>query len=99
MNKLSIMRRANGELFTLKRNGREYLAVWPNLDSAIQYKARNPELLVFVPVMVDNAFVQKRLQSLKKEEFRLFLLADTRVALLKEGRKMKWEEMEQSSPA
>ena len=94
-----MMRRANGEFFTLMRKGREFLAVWPSLESAIQYKVRNPELLVFVPIGVASPFIQKRLNLLQKEGVGLFLLDDTKVALLKEGRKMKWTEMEQSSPA
>jgi hypothetical protein len=97
MNQLSIMRRANGDLFTLKRRGQEHLAVWANLESAAQYKARNSELLVFSPVLVTSPYAQKRLKPLQEENFALFLLADTRVAILKEGRKMRWKEMELGS--
>ena len=97
MNRLSIMRRANGDLFTLMSKGQEVLAVWPSLESAIQYKARNPELTVFIPITVESPFAQKRLGPLQKKDFGLFLLADTKIALLKDGRKMRWAEMEQSS--
>jgi hypothetical protein len=94
LNKLSIMRRANGDLFTLMRKGREFLAVWSSLESATQYKVRNPELIVFVPITVASPFVQKRLGLLQEEGIGLFLLADTKVALLKDGRNMRWDEME-----
>jgi hypothetical protein len=97
MNQLSIMRRANGELFTLTRNGRESLAVWPSLESALRYKVRNPELIVFLPVTVASLFAQKSLVPLRKEDAGLFLLSDTKDALLHEGRKMTWEEMEHTA--
>jgi hypothetical protein len=97
MNQLSIMRRANGELFTLTRNGREVLAVWLTLESASLYKLRNPELLVFVPVTVASPFAQRSLVPLKKENIGLFLLADTKDARLKDGREIRWEDMENNN--
>ena len=90
------MRRANGELFTLTRKGQEFLAVWGSLESAIQYKVRNPEFLVFVPITVASPFAQKSLVPLKKENIGLFLLADTKEARLRDGREIRWEDMEKT---
>ncbi len=92
------MRRADGELFTLTIKGREHLAVWPNLDGALRYKARNPELLVFVPALVASPFGRKSLGRLQKENMELFFLTDTGSARLRDGRKMSWQELEDSLP-
>ena len=99
MDQLTIMRRANGELFTLTCKGQEQLAVWPSLDEALHYKARNPELLVFVPALVASPFGQKSLVPLRKENMGLFFLTDTGSARFRDGRKMSWQELEESLPA
>ena len=99
MDQLAIMRRANGELFTLTLKGQEYLALWPSLQSATHFKVRNPELLAFVPAMATSAFGQKILAHLQKEKMGLFLLSDTGDAHFRDGRKISWEEIETILPA
>jgi hypothetical protein len=99
MNQLSIMRRANGELFTLTLKGREHLALWPSLESAIHYKTRNPQLLVFLPALVASAFGQKSVALLQKENLGLFLLNDTGDAHFRDGSKISWKELESILPA
>lgn len=99
MDQFTIMRRANGELFTLTLKGQECLALWPSLESAARFKARNPELLAFVPAWVTGAFGQKRLAPMQKENFGLFLLADTVNAHFRDGRKISWKELENSLSA
>lgn len=99
MDQLSIMRRANGELFTLTLKGRKYLALWPSLQSAIHYRVRNPELLVFSPALVASAFGQKSLALLQKDDLGLFLLNDTGEAHFRDGCKISWKEIENSLPA
>jgi hypothetical protein len=99
MDQLTIMRRANGELFTITIKGREHLAVWPSLNGALRYKTRNPELLVFVPALVTSPFGQKSLAPLRKENMELFFLTDTGSSRLRDGRKMSWQELEESLPA
>ena len=98
-NQLSIMRRANGELFTLTLKGRKHLALWPSLNSAIHYKTRNPELLVFSPASVASAFGQKSVALLQKESLGLFLLTDTGDAHFRDGHKINWKELERYLPA
>ncbi|HET8670246.1 MAG TPA: hypothetical protein VFM05_06330 [Candidatus Saccharimonadales bacterium] len=99
MDQLSIMRRANGELFTLTLKGRKHLALWPSLKIAIHYKTRNPELLVFSPALVASAFGRKSLVALQKENLGLFLLTDTGDAHFRDGRKISWKELENILPA
>lgn len=99
MDQLTVMRRANGQLFTLMLKGREHLALWPNLKSAIRYKARNPQLLVFIPALVASAFGQKSVLPLQKENIGLFLLIDAGDAHFRDGHKMSWEELEKSLSA
>ena len=99
MDQLSIMRRANGELFTLTRKGRKHLALWPSLKAAIHYKTRNPELLVFSPASVASAFGRKSLAALQKENVGLFLLTGTGDAHFRDGRKISWKELENILPA
>ena len=99
MDQLTIMRRANGELFTLTLKGQEYLALWPSLQSATRFKVRNPELLAFVPAMAVSTFGQNILAHLQKEKMGLFLLADTSDAHFRDGRKITWKELENILPA
>lgn len=94
MDQLAIMRRANGELFTLSLKGREHLALWPGWLSAVHYKARNPELLVFLPALVASPFGQKSLAPLQREGMGLFMLADTGDAHFRDGHRISWEEFE-----
>lgn len=98
MDQLVIMRRANGELFTLTLKGQEHLALWPTLESASHFKARNPELLAFVPARVGSAFGQERLAPLQKENMGLFLLTDAGNAHFRDGRKISWEELRGGLP-
>ncbi len=90
------MRRANGELFTLSLKGKEHLAVWPSMQSAIRYKARNPELLVFLPALVASPFGRKSLTPLQEEDTGLLLLSDAGGANFRNSRKIGWEEIESS---
>ena len=96
MDQLTVMRRANGELFTLTIKGRQHLAMWPSLESAERYKFRNPDLLVFKPASVASAFGQKSLKPLKEDGVELFLLVDAGGAHFGDGRKISWDEFEGS---
>ncbi len=98
MDPLTIMRRADGKLFTVKVKGQEHLALWPSLESALRYKKHNPQLLIFVASSVGSPFGQKSLIPLRKENMGLFLLIDAGGAHLSDGRKISWEELETSIP-
>src|SRR6185369_4320998 len=99
LTRLTMMRRANGELFTLTLKGRAHLALWPSPQSAFHYKARNPELLIFSPALVASPFGQKSLTALQSEDIGVFLLTDTGRAHLGDGRKISWEEIKNCFPA
>ncbi len=99
MDQLTMMRRANGELFTLTLKGQKYLALWPSLESAVRFKARNPELLAFVPAWVASAFGQKHLAHLQEENMGLLLLTDTGDAHFRDARKISWEDLRGDLPA
>jgi hypothetical protein len=99
MDPLTIMRRADGKLFTLTIKGKEHLALWPSLQSAMRYKKRNPELLIFIPASVASPFGQKSLIALRKDNTGLFLLMDVGSAHFRDGHKIGWEELETSIPA
>lgn len=96
---LTMMRRANGEFFTLMLKGRAHLALWPSPQSAFYYKARNPELLVFSPALLASPFGQKSLAALQREDMGLWMLTDTGRAHLGDGRKISWEEIRHCLPA
>lgn len=97
-NQLSIMRRANGELFTLTLKGRKHLALWPSLNSAVHYKTRNPQLLVFSPASVASDFGRRSIALLQREGLGLFLLTDTGDAHFRDGGKVNWKELESHLP-
>jgi hypothetical protein len=76
MNDRYVMRRANGDLFTEEMEGKVRIHVWPNSEAAVRYKARNPELSVYLPTPL-NPSLLKKIKALGdggKAEF--FLLSD-----------------------
>lgn len=99
LSQLTVMMRANGDLFTLLLKGRAHLALWPSTQSAFHYKARNPELLVFSPTLVASPFGQESLATLRREDLGLYLLTNTERAHLGDGRKISWEEIRTCLPA
>jgi hypothetical protein len=99
VDQLIMMRRANGELFTLMLKGRVHLALWRSLQSAVYYKARNPELLVFSPASAASPFGQKSLAALQRADAGLFLLTGTGRARLGDGRQISWQEIKDHLPA
>jgi hypothetical protein len=93
-----MMRRADGRLFTLQVKGEEHLALWPSLQSALRYKKRNPQLLIFIPASVASPFGQKSLIPLRKENLGLFLLVGGGDAHFSDGRRISWEELQATIP-
>lgn len=99
LDQLMMMRRANGAPFTLMLMGHAHLALWSNAQSAFHYKARNPELLVFSPVLVASPSGQKNLADSQREDMGLFLLSDRSRAHFSDGRKVCWKEIKSLLPA
>jgi hypothetical protein len=99
MDQLALMRRANGELFTLTLKGKTHLALWPNLEGAIRYKARNPDLLCFLPALASSPFGKKSLAPLQEKHMALLLFGDNGSAHFHGGRKISWQELQDSLSA
>ena len=66
MGDVYLMRRANGDLFTEEVQGKVRIPVWSSRDAAARYKARNPELSVFLPVCLDRLLLNK-IKTLESE--------------------------------
>ena len=94
LNQVAIMRRANGELFTVTLKGQRHLALWPDLEGAVRYKARNPDLLCFLPALASSPFGKKSLAPFRKENLGLLLFTDNGSAHFRGGQKMSWAELE-----
>ena len=95
MSDMYMMRRANGDLFTEEtESGKIRVPVWPNADSAARYKARNPELRVYLPARLDHSLT-KRIRTLGAEgTIEFFLLSENDPdADLNAGRPIKPEEL------
>jgi hypothetical protein len=99
MEQCTIMRRANGELYTFMKKGEVYLALWPNPECAIRFRVRHPKLRDFFPSLISSTFARKKLTPLQKENLELFLLTDTLNPHFSEGHKISWEELAKRLPA
>ena len=94
MEQMTIMRRADGKLFTIEVRGQEHLALWPSLESALRYKRRNPQLLVFLPAAAASPFGKQSLLPLRKENRGVFLLIDAGGAHFGDGQAISWGELD-----
>ena len=94
MGDVYLMRRANGDLFTEEVQGKVRIPVWSSRDAADRYKARNPELSVFLPARLDRLLMNK-VKTLNNEgpvEFFLLSAEDPNASLY-EGRPIMPEEI------
>jgi hypothetical protein len=87
-----LMRLANGEVFTIHIDGNEYVAIWPDEESAMRYKERNPDLLTYLPARIDGRMVERKLRPLATlRPLRFWLLDATDPAAdLYSGRIVEW---------
>ncbi len=99
MEQFTIMRRANGELYTFMQKGEVCLALWPNQKCALRFRVRHPKLRDFFPSLISSAFAQEKLRPLQKENLKLYLLDDTLNPDFREGHKLSWEELANHLPA
>jgi hypothetical protein len=89
-----VMRRANGDLFTEVVDGRIRIPVWSDSDAVERFKARNPELMIFLAVPLTRSIVQKSRQKLDNNNIEFFLLSDTAPsARLDDGEPINVEEV------
>lgn len=59
MAEMLVMRRANGDLFGKEINGQPRILVWSSRAACARYRARNPELLTYLPARLDDALMQR----------------------------------------
>jgi hypothetical protein len=87
-----VMKRANGDLFTLTIGGNDYIALWPDELTLMRYKAANPELLVYLPARIDRAMVERKLKPIATERPLRFWLLDEKdpAAEFDSGRIIEW---------
>jgi hypothetical protein len=95
MEDLYVMRRANGDLFVEQIDGKPFIPVWPGQEAAVRFKARNPELLVFLPARLDRPLIRKIKSGLGTDGASQFFLisGEDPDAYLDEGRPVEFEEI------
>ena len=95
MGELYVMRRANGDIFAEQVNGNLVIPVWSSKDEVARYKARNPELIIFLPARLDRSLIRRIKSGLSDAgTTRFLLLSDNDPdAYLYDGRPVKLEEL------
>lgn len=95
MNKLFVMRRANGDLFTEQIGGKLCLPVWPGEEAVMRYRERNPQLGVYLPQRFSRALLKNLAVSSETETMPgFFLLSDEDSdADLEDGKQVSLEEI------
>ena len=78
MREFYVMHGPRGQLQTVEAGGREHVAVWPDMLSALRYKTRHPELLKFWTVPLDRRLYERKFirQGGGRETFFLMSGAD-----------------------
>jgi len=84
-----VLRRANGEVFTVERNGVSYVAVWADERDVRRSKSANPDLMLYVAAPLDERFLRRRFG----DHVPRFFLVDGRDPDLKTGREIALEEI------
>ena len=77
MSQFYLMRRANGDVFTMEIDGQLRIPVWRSEESAARYKVHNPDLIVYFPVKLGLGLLKKAAKRMGSETPALFLLDDT----------------------
>lgn len=76
MSELFVMRRANGDLFAEQINGKLRIFAWSNETAVLRHKARNPDLIVFLPARLDRSLITRIRRLGSEGEPEIFLLSD-----------------------
>ena len=59
MAEMLVMRRANGDLFSKEIDGQPRIPVWSSRAACARYRARNPELLTYLPARLDEQLLKR----------------------------------------
>ena len=77
MSEMFVGRRADGELFTERIDGKWIVPLWSSKDALARYKERNPELLTFLPARLTGSLLDRiRSGQAGPEITAFFLLTD-----------------------
>ena len=77
MREFYVMHGPQGQLRTVEVEGREHVALWPDILSALRYKARHPELLKFWAVPLDRRLYEQVFLGPGADRARFFLMSGT----------------------
>ena len=75
MKEFYVMHGPRGQVQTVKVGGREYVALWPDMLSALRYKARHPELLSHWTVPLDRRLYEGKFLDKDGRRCRFFLMS------------------------
>jgi hypothetical protein len=75
MHRFYVMRGPQGEIETVKVGGQAFVAVWPDMISALRYKARHPELMSFWTVPLDRRLYEEKFLDASGGRARFFLMS------------------------
>ena len=94
MSEMFVGRRADGELFTERIDGKWIVPLWSSKDALARYKERNPELITFLGTRLTRSLITRIGSGLAGEETTGFLMAeDDPDADLYDGRPISLEEL------
>jgi hypothetical protein len=86
------MRRANGDWFALDNDGHMRVPVFHSAGEAMEARSRNPGMLLFKPVMLDERALDD-LEPTEAEDDGGYWLVSNPVINLKRGRPLEHEQL------
>lgn len=84
-----ILRKANGDILTVEIEGKKHIAVWDSDTAVRRSKRANPELIVYVPAVLDHQLIERKFPNLDVP----FFLVDSRDPDLQTGRQISGDEL------
>lgn len=84
-----LLRKANGDILTVEIKGKEYIAVWDSDTAVRRSKRANPELMVYVPAVVDRRLIERKFPNPSVS----FFLVDSRDPDLRTGHEISADEL------
>ena len=95
MREFHVMHGPHGQVHTVSDGGREYVAVWPDMLSAVRYKSRHRELGSYWAVPLDRRLYEEMLFDGRGRRRRFFLMPGTNPgAEVERGRVLEGNEIE-----
>jgi hypothetical protein len=85
MSDIYVMQRANGDVFALDHHGRFRVPLFHSSRDAMTARLRNPDMLVFKPVALDNGLLMEITPKTGRNNVDVLLVKDPLLSL-KRGR-------------